>query len=423
MSTTYLVGGAVRDDLLGLPVRDRDWVVVGSTPEAMQAQGFLQVGADFPVFLHPVTREEYALARTERGPFPVFSPDVTLEEDLWRRDLTINAMALHPVTGELIDPCGGLRDLRQGVLRHASEAFADDPLRVLRVARFVAQYAAYGFSVAPETLALMRELVAADRLAEVPAERVWTETLKALTTEKPSAYFAALRQCGALRALFPEIDALFGVPQPPEHHPEVDTGLHTLLVLDRAAELSSDPETRFAALCHDLGKGTTPKAQWPHHGGHELRGADEVAKLCDRLKVPTAYASLARTVAKYHTVTHGAVTASAKTLLKLLERADAFRRPERFEQFLIVCEADAQGRMGLERQEYPQVDVMRAARREACEVAARQLMHLGLRGHALGQALHRARLRAVKNAKHLVNRSPVRDNYLIGREKAKERRL
>jgi len=307
---TYLVGGAVRDKLLGLPVQDRDYVVVGATPEQMIARGFKPVGADFPVFLHPETREEYALARTERKAghgykgFKVYAaPDVTLEDDLRRRDLTINAMA-EDEAGHLVDPYGGAADLRDGLLRHVSEAFAEDPVRILRVARFAARYAPRGFRVADETLALMRSMVKAGEADHLVAERVWAELERALGEERPSAFFWVLRSCGALARLFPEIDRLIGVPQPSQHHPEVDTGVHVMLVLDAAARLSPDPRVRFAALVHDLGKSETPAAEWPKHVGHEKRGAELVKALCERFRVPNEYRDLGVIAARFHALCH-----------------------------------------------------------------------------------------------------------------------
>lgn len=419
----FLVGGAVRDQLLGREVKDRDWVVVGATPENMLTNGFEKVGADFPVFLHPESGEEYALARTERksgkgygGFTTVFSDDVTLEEDLLRRDLTVNAMALDPETGEVIDPYGGQADLEARTLRHVSEAFAEDPLRVLRVARFKARYHALGFTVADETLDLMRRLVDAGEMAHLTPERVWAETEKAMNEDHASQYFLTLYSCGALDALFPEIANLFWVPQPEEHHPEICTGVHTMLVLDRACELSSDPVMRFAALCHDLGKGTTPVDKLPHHQEHELRGAELVKSLCKRFKIPNQFRELAHIVAKYHTVAHGVLTCPHKTVLKLLERTDAFRRPERFEKFLLACEADAQGRAGFALREYCQTDILRAALAEANGVQTKTLLQQGFTGEALGQALHKERLAAVKRARHTMSYSSLRYKYLEAAE-------
>jgi tRNA nucleotidyltransferase (CCA-adding enzyme) len=346
----YLVGGAVRDELLGLPARERDWVVVGARPEELQERGFKPVGKDFPVFLHPQSGEEYALARTERKTGPgyrgfqtLFSPDVTLEQDLERRDLTINAIAKDPDGGGLIDPFGGQRDLGERVLRHVSGAFVEDPVRVLRVARFAARFAPLGFKVAPETVDLMREIAARGELDALVSERVWQETQRALEMPAPARFFEVLRDANALPLIFPELHALFGVPQPEQWHPEIDTGVHTLMVLEQAAKLSGDPVVRFAALTHDLGKGTTPPSEWPRHIAHEQRGVALVEALCDRLKIPNAYRELAVLVSRYHLDAHRVTELRDNTLLELLERLDAFRRPARFEQWVLACEADARG--------------------------------------------------------------------------------
>ncbi len=400
----YLVGGAVRDKLLGLEVKDRDYVVVGATPEQMVAQGYRPVGADFPVFLHPRTKEEYALARTERKSgrgykgFTVYAAaDVTLEDDLRRRDLTINAMA-ESEAGTLIDPFGGADDLRNGILRHVSPAFAEDPVRVLRVARFAARYAQRGFRVADSTLALMRQMVASGEVDHLVAERVWAETEGALAEAAPPRFFATLRDCGALARVFPEIDALFGVPQPPQYHPEVDTGLHTMMVLSQATRLSSDTRVRFAALLHDLGKGQTPAAEWPKHQGHEERGVELVNDFCRRLRVPNEYRELAVIVARYHLHCHRATELRAATILSMLEAIDAFRRPERFEPFLLACEADMRGRTGWEDRPYPQGDVLRRAfeAAHAIDTAAIAAAHEGLDGAAIGKRIHDARVAAIK---------------------------
>ena len=363
----YLVGGAVRDSLLNLPGSDRDWVVVGATIEEMLALGYKPVGKDFPVFLHPKTGEEYALARTERKSgkgykgFTVYAaPDVTLEEDLQRRDLTINAIAMDDQQ-QLVDPWGGQRDLELKRLRHVSPAFSEDPLRVLRVARFAARFAAQGFVVAPETQQLMCTMVDEGELEHLIAERVWREMESALGESHARVFIEVLRSCGALRVLLPELDRLFGVPQPPQWHPEIDTGVHTLMVLDQACRLSDDNTVRFAALMHDLGKGTTPVAEWPRHIGHETRGAKLIDSVCKRLRVPSAYAELASLVSRFHTHCHQALALRPDTLLKLFESLDAFRRADRFEKFLLVCEADARGRLGLEEEPYPQADYLRQA--------------------------------------------------------------
>jgi tRNA nucleotidyltransferase (CCA-adding enzyme) len=344
---TYLVGGAVRDELLEYPVCERDWVVVGSTPEEMIAAGFTQVGKDFPVFLHPVSKDEYALARTERKRghgytgFTVHcAPDITLEEDLRRRDLTINAMAKMP-DGELVDPYGGLADLNARVLRHVSDAFLEDPLRVLRTARFAARYAHLGFTVALETLSLMRDIVMQDELAHLPAERIWVEMERALGERSPAVFIEVLRDCGALEALLPEVAALFGVPQRAEYHPEIDTGAHVLMVLEQAARNSRNSRVAFAALTHDLGKGITPEDVLPSHRGHETAGLPLVEALCKRLKVPNAHRQLALTVCEHHLLVHSALELRGETLLRLLEAAGAFREGDRFALFLLACEADS----------------------------------------------------------------------------------
>lgn len=397
----YRVGGAVRDRLLGRPPGDVDWVVVGATPEMMEDAGYRPVGRDFPVFLHPATGEEYALARTERKTAPGYhgftfhaAPDVTLEEDLARRDLTINAMA-ETADGELVDPYGGEADLAAGRLRHVTPAFAEDPVRILRLARFAARFAPLGFEVADETRELMRTMVADGEVDALVAERVWAELEKALAEPDPGAFIEVLRDCGALAVVFPEIDALFGVPQPEKHHPEVDTGVHTLLVLAQAARLSPEPETRFAALVHDLGKGTTPPAEWPRHIGHEARGAERVEALCARLRAPKAYRDLGRLTAGEHTNAHRALELRPTTCHDLLARLDALRRPERFERFLLACEADSRGRPGYEEAPYPQADFLRRARAAAAAVDPRPLAAEGYRGEAMAAALKRARVAAI----------------------------
>lgn len=402
---TYLVGGAVRDGLLGLPVKERDWVVVGATPAELLARGFHSVGKEFPVFLHPKTREEYALARTERKTAPGYygfnvhaEPTVTLEDDLRRRDLTINAMA-RDAEGRLIDPYDGCRDLEDRWLRHVSPAFAEDPVRILRLARFNARYAALGFRVAPETLELMRGMVASGEVDSLVPERVWAETVRALGESQPRQFIETLRACGALARIFPEIDRLFGVPQPAAHHPEIDTGTHTLLALDQAVRLNTDVVTRFAVLVHDLGKGETPAAEWPRHLGHEQRGADLVRVLCQRLRVPNMYRELGVLTARYHTYCHRALELRPKTLLKTLQGLDALRKPQRFEQFLLACEADARGRLGLENRDYRQADFMRQIYRAAADIRARPLVDQGLTGLALAEVLQQERLAAITTAK------------------------
>ena len=370
----YLVGGAVRDALLGLEVKDRDWVVVGGTRDELLRLQYKEVGRDFPVFLHPLSHEEHALARLERKVAPgyrgfkvEFGPDVTLEQDLARRDLTVNAIA-QAADGSFVDPYGGRRDLQSRTLRHVSDAFIEDPVRVLRVARFAARFAPLGFSVAPETLDLMRSMVGRHEVDALVPERVWQETAKALRETAPGVFFRVLRDCGALRIVYPELDALFGVPQPPRWHPEIDTGLHTLMVLDQAARLSEDPRVRFAAAVHDLGKGNTPPVEWPSHHGHEERSVALIEALAERLRVPADYRDLAVIVARYHGNVHRAFELRPGTLLEFLERADAFRRGGRFAQALLACEADARGRAGLERNPYPQRAYVAAARDAAAAI-------------------------------------------------------
>ncbi len=401
----YIVGGAVRDRLLGRPVMDRDWVVVGATPEAMLERGFRQVGADFPVFLHPDTGEEHALARTERKQgrgyhgFAVHAdPDVTLEEDLERRDLTINAMAMQE-DGNIIDPFGGRADLEARKLRHVGPAFVEDPLRVLRVARFAAQLAEYDFAVADDTLELMRRMSDSGELADLTPERVWTETAKALATRHPARYFEVLRDAEALSRVFPEIDALFGVPQPAKYHPEIDTGIHTLLVLEAAARLSDSIAVRFAALCHDAGKALTPREEWPRHIGHEARGVAPVRELCDRLRTPKAVRELALLATEMHGRVHKACEMRASTLVDLLERMDAFRRPERFRDVLTVCHADARGKPGHDADPYPQREWLAQVRDVVAAISPRPLVEEGYRGAEIGRRLREQRIRAVSRLK------------------------
>jgi tRNA nucleotidyltransferase (CCA-adding enzyme) len=398
----YLVGGAVRDKLLGLPVRERDWVVVGARAEEMRALGYRPVGKDFPVFLHPKTHEEYALARTERKTaagyrgFAVHAdPDVTLKDDLKRRDLTINALA-EDQTGNLIDCYGGHHDLKDRILRHVSPAFAEDPVRILRAARFAARFKQLGFQVADETYVLMRKMVDAGEVDALVPERVWQELARALSESTPAEFFKVLQVCGALAKLFPEIDRLFGVPQPRAYHPEIDVGVHTMLVLSQAAKLSPEPVVRFAALTHDLGKGATPRKEWPAHRRHEKRGVELVEALCDRLKAPNDYRELARHVARYHLHSHRAEELRAATLLKVLEAIDAFRRPRRFEQFLVACEADWRGRAGFEERAYSQAQVLRAARKAALAVDTKTLLERGLKGAAIADTLRERRIAAIK---------------------------
>jgi tRNA nucleotidyltransferase (CCA-adding enzyme) len=411
----YKVGGAVRDRLLGRPVSEVDWVVVGATAEQMHEQGFRPVGADFPVFLHPQTGEEYALARTERksgrgyGGFTFYaSADVSLEEDLIRRDLTVNAMA-EDAQGRLIDPYGGQRDLKAKLLRHVSPAFAEDPLRVLRVARFAARYAPLGFRVAPETLALMQQLSDSGELSALTAERSWKEISRALLEPRPDAFIQVLRDCGALKALLPEVDALFGVPQPAAHHPEIDTGLHVLSVLRQCAEHRQPLAVRWACLLHDVGKGLTPMADWPRHIAHEVKGLKLIRALNSRSKAPKDCQELALLVGEYHTHGHRALELKASTLLELLQHFDVFRRPQRFEAFIAACEMDARGRAGLEQRAYPQADYLRGAMQAARAVAVQPLLEQGLQGPELGEALKHERLKALKayKASHKPSLAPV----------------
>ncbi len=402
----YLVGGAVRDDLLGLPVRERDWCVVGATPEELEQLGYRPVGKDFPVFLHPETAEEYALARTERKTGAGYhgfafhaAPDVTLEEDLGRRDLTINAIA-RDGDNQLIDPFAGRQDLADRKLRHVSAAFAEDPVRILRTARFAARFYHLDFRVADETMQLMHEMVQNGEADALVPERVWKETETALGEAHPQVFFSVLRECGALKVVFPEIDALFGVPQPEKWHPEIDTGVHTLMSLEQAAKLSTSIDVRFAALTHDLGKATTDKNKLPKHPGHEARSAKLVGKLARRLAVPNACRDLAALSAKYHTHCHRAVELRPATVLKVLERADAFRRPERFEKMLLVCEADARGRTGLEDRAYPQADYFRGAADAARTVSIDEITGSNLAGDAIGREISARRLGAIRAYKN-----------------------
>lgn len=402
----YVVGGAVRDRLLGLPVADRDWVVVGATPERMLELGFTPVGKDFPVFLHPQTREEYALARTERKHghghtgFRVHAdPGVTLEQDLLRRDFTINAMA-EDAHGRLIDPWGGARDLEQRILRHVSPAFVEDPLRVLRAARFLARLAPLGFRLAEETLALMQRMVASGELATLPAERVWREIERGLVAPRPSAMLDTLRRCGALACLLPEVDALFGVEQRAEYHPEVDAGVHTAMVVDQCARLApGDAAVAFAGLTHDLGKALTPPAIRPRHPGHEHAGLEPIARLCQRLGVPREHAELAAIACREHLNVHRLDTLRSETVLRLIERCDGFRRPQRIERLGWVCEADARGRLGLEERAYPQREELLRLLAAVRAVRAADLAIEGLDGPAIAARLRKARIDALDTAR------------------------
>jgi tRNA nucleotidyltransferase (CCA-adding enzyme) len=399
----YLVGGAVRDRLLGREVSERDWVVVGATPGELERAGFIPVGRDFPVFLHPKTKDEHALARLERKVAPgyrgfttEFSPEVKLEDDLRRRDLTINAMAQDDA-GLIIDPYGGQRDLEARQLRHVSAAFAEDPVRILRVARFAARYAPLGFRVADETMALMCQMVTDGEANALVAERVWTETEKALGEPCPDVFIGVLRDCGALKVVYPEIDALFGVPQPEKWHPEIDTGIHQLMALREAVKLGGGVAARFAVLMHDLGKGATPADKLPSHHGHEDAGVALVEQLAARLRVPNHLRELAVMTARYHTHVHRASELRANTVLKTLEGCDALRRPERFEDFLLACEADARGRKGLEMRDYPQREFFTAARKAASTVILTAEERTGLSGEQIGQELRRRRLAAIES--------------------------
>src|SRR5882724_1427615 len=401
----YLVGGAVRDQLLGLPIRERDWVVVGARPEDLERQGYMPVGREFPVFLHPQTKEEYALARLERKVAPgyrgftiQFSPDVTLEEDLRRRDLTINAMAQAP-SGEIIDPYGGQQDLKARTLRHVSEAFVEDPVRILRLARFAARFADLGFSVAEETLTLMRKMVASGEVDALVPERVWQETERALGESRADVFFQTLRDCGALAVIFPEIDALYGVPQPAKWHPEVDTGVHVMLAVRYAAKIGAPTSVRFAALTHDLGKALTPQDILPSHRGHEEAGVPLVEALSERLRVPNGFRELAVLGARHHAVVHKAAELRPDTLLKLFETTDAFRRPERFSELLLVCESDARGRTGLEDNPYPQSEYLQRARDAAAAVQLSEEDRAGLKGAEIGAKIRALRLAAVTGVK------------------------
>ena len=396
---TYLVGGAVRDKLLGNPVKDRDWVVVGATPEEMIKEGFKAVGEDFPVFLHPNTKEEYALARTERKSgkgykgFVFFSsPDVTIEDDLKRRDLTINAIA-EDEYGNLIDPYNGKTDLKNGVLRHVSSAFVEDPLRVLRVARFAA---CFGFKISDETMQLLKIISKSNELDALVPERVWSEMEKALAGKYPTRFILALRSCHALEKLFHEIDALFGIPQDKKGHPEIDTGTHTIMALNQSTRLSSDPTIRFAVLVHDLGKATTPKNKLPNHDGHEERGVSIIDGLCKRYKIPNKYRDLAVCVSKFHLDCHQIQEMKPKEILERLEKLDAFRRTERFKQFLIACESDSRGRAGYEDKEFPQAKYFLDALEISKNINLDLLKNKGLDGKKLGDALKKERIKALK---------------------------
>ena len=400
---TYLVGGAVRDKLLGLPVKDRDWVVIGATPKKMIEEGFEPIGENFPVFLHPKTKEEYALARTERksgkgykGFVFYSSPKVTLEDDLKRRDLTINAIA-EDENGELIDPYGGEADLKNGILRHVSPAFVEDPLRVLRIARFAA---CFGFKIADETIKLLHIISKSNELDTLTPERVWSEMEKALAGKYPTRFILALRSCNALKILFPEIDALFGIPQDKKYHPEIDVGRHTLMALNQSVQLSSDPIVRFSVLVHDLGKATTPKEQLPNHDGHETRGINIIDSFCERYKIPNKYHDLAVCVSEFHIDCHQIQEMQPKEILERLEKLDAFRRPERFKKFLIACESDSRGRAGFEEKEFPQAKYFLNALEISRGVNVDLLANKSLKGKELGEALRKERIKILEEALH-----------------------
>lgn len=397
--TIFCVGGAVRDKLLGLPVQDHDWVVVGSTPQQMVARGFKPVGSDFPVFLHPETHEEYALARTERKVaqgykgFTVYtSPDVTLEQDLLRRDFTVNAIA-QDADGKLIDPYNGQADLKAGILRHVSDAFAEDPVRILRGARFAARF---GFSFAPETLALMRKMVDNGEVDALVAERVWQELARGLMEKHPSRFFTTLRECGALKKILPEVDGLFGIPQPAHYHPEIDCGVHVMMVLDDAAKYERSLEVRFAALGHDLGKATTPEDTLPRHIGHEQRSVDLLKGLCERLRVPSECRDLALLVAQYHSHVHKARELRADTIVKVFDACDLWRKPERFAQILLACESDAHGRTGHENDAYPQSAYLLECARAAQAVNAGDIARACADKNLIADKVREARIQAVE---------------------------
>jgi len=393
----YLVGGAVRDQLLGIEVKDRDWVVVGATPELMIARGFLPVGKEFPVFLHPVTHEEYALARTERKIRPgyrgfhvVAAPDVTLDDDLRRRDLTINALA-QAMDGSVIDPFNGVSDLRNRILRHISTAFAEDPVRVLRVARFAARYADLGFRVAEETRALMQGMVRCGEVDALVPERIWAELESALGEPRPSKFIEILRDCGALARIFPEIDILFGIPQPARYHPEIDTGLHTMLTVDAAARSGASTCSRFAALVHDLGKGLTPREQWPTHRGHERTGLEPIRALGARLRAPKEFVRFAVSVCEHHLKMHRLETLKPTTVLRMLESIDGLHHPQRLTDFVDACRADTRGRTGRDTQPYPQAHLLRRCRDGALAIDC----PAGLIGSAIGDEIRRRRLATI----------------------------
>lgn len=401
----FLVGGAVRDELLGFPFNEKDWVVVGSNTTTMLSKGFTSVGKDFPVFLHPKTKDEYALARLERKSGPgykgfdiVAEENVTLEQDLERRDLTINAIAKDE-KGHYFDPYGGINDLNQRVLRHVSNAFCEDPVRILRIARFAARYHFLGFKIAEETMTLMKAMVRDGEVDHLVAERVWQEFSKALKEKDPHIFIEALKKCGALKVILPELDQLFGVPQPEKHHPEIDCGIHSLMCLQQATDLSNKQEVRFATLMHDLGKGLTPKEQWPQHINHEKRGLKSLKNVCIRLSVPNSFRDLAILVMEFHTHCHRAFELNEKTLLKVLERLDVFRKQERFKAFLTCCKADARGRTTFEKRQYLQANYLFGAFLVCKNINIKKLVAAGFKGSELGIEIHRQRLRQLKEYK------------------------
>jgi tRNA nucleotidyltransferase (CCA-adding enzyme) len=401
----YLVGGAVRDALLNIEIKDRDWVVVGSTPVELISLGYNQVGADFPVFLHPTSKEEYALARTERksgtgyqGFNCDFNPDITLEEDLMRRDLTVNAMA-QTDDGSLVDPYNGQQDIKEKKLRHVSEAFSEDPLRVLRVARFAARFAHLGFTIADETLELMRDIAKSGELALLTPERVWQETERALGESQPWIYFQALRDCNALAIIFPELDKLFGIPQSEKHHPEIDCGIHTLMVLEQASKLSTDINIRWASLLHDLGKGLTQEDLLPSHPDHEQSGEKLVIEVNERLKTPNEFKDLSRLVCVYHTYVHKAFELTPQTLLNFFNNIDLWRKPERLQQILIACKADSRGRSGFEHVEYSQVKYITEIAKACLGISAKKFVEIGIQGKAIGEAMAKERIEVIARFK------------------------
>lgn len=406
---TYLVGGAVRDEILKYPFNENDWVVVGASVDDMLTAGYQQVGKDFPVFLHPETKEEYALARTERKTaagykgFEVHaSPEVTLDEDLIRRDLTINAIAKDN-NGKLLDPFNGIDDINNKTLRHVSDAFSEDPVRILRIARFMARYAHLNFSIANETMDLMKAMVSSGEVDALVPERVWREMEKALSEKTPRQFIETLRECGALQRIIPELDCLWGVPQPEEHHPEIDTGIHTMMALEQASLLSSDSQVRFAALFHDLGKGTTPKDEWPHHINHEARGAKIVLEVCQRIRIPNEYRDLAERTARFHLHFHRALELKPTTIVKTLTQLDAFRKPGRFEKFLFASEADARGRPGYEDKAFGQGNFFRQALQVANKIDIKKLRDLGFENQQLANKITEARIEAVAQLKKTYN--------------------